>query len=358
MSQLDQPLTLRSGLTLTRRFALAPLTNTQSNPDGSLHDDELRWLVRRSGHFALVSTCAAFVSTEGHAWVGQLGIADDSHEPGLRRLAAAIRAEGSAPVVQLHHGGIKAEQAPTKLSTVDGDGVRGATAADIERVIEQFVDAARRAEAAGFAGVEIHGANGYLFTQFLAPKDNPRTDGYGGDLAGRARLLRETVRAVRARTGDGFTVGVRISPVDVWTTRGLVLADGIQLARWLADDGIDFLHLSLTDASGPAPHEHQSPIVTTAIREALPPEVALAVAGGVWSRADAERAESAGADIVVVGRAAIAHPDWPSASRSGDFSPIRPPWTPEHLTGVDVGPSLLRYLEGFSGMVVGGRPAR
>jgi len=358
VSKLDQPITFRSGLTLPHRVALAPLTNKQSNADGTLHDDEHAWLSRRAGHFGLVSTCAAFVSEEGHAWDGQLGIANDDHGPGLMRLAASLKAKGSVAMVQLHHGGIKADLAPEKLSTVDGDGVRGANDADLERVRDTFVSAAKRAAAAGFSGVEIHGANGYLFTQFLAPKDNPRTDAYGGDLAGRARLLRETVRAVVAAMEPGFSVGVRISPVDVWAVRGLLLSDGAQLAAWLAEDGVDFVHLSLSDASGPAPHEQAGPPVTTAIREALPSTVALCVAGGVWTRQDAERAEAAGADIVVVGRAAIAHPDWPQASVSSDFAPVRPPWPPEHLRNAAVGPDLLEYLSGFPGMVVGGKPSR
>ncbi len=358
MSTLDTPLSLRCGRVLAHRVALAPLTNLQSNADGTLHDDELQWLRRRAGHFALISTCAAFVSEEGKAWSGQLGAARPEHEPGLSTLAAAIERTGSAGIVQLHHGGAKASLAPQRLSTEDAQGVRGATEADLERVVGDFVAAALRSERAGFAGVEIHGANGYLFTQFLAPHDNPRVDGYGGDLVGRARLLRETVRAVRAATSDTFMVGVRISPVDVWMVRGLVLEDGVQLAAWLDQDGVDFVHLSLSDASGPAPHGDPDVAVTTAVREGLGPDVALFVAGGMWTREDAHQTRAAGADVVVLGRSAIAHPDWPSASAEAGFVPKRPPWDPQHLRSVAVGPGLLEYLNGFSGMVVGGKPAR
>lgn len=358
MSLLDQPLQLRCGVTLPHRVAMAPLTNTQSNLDGTLHEDEYRWLVRRAGHFGLVSTCAAFVSEEGHAWRGQLGVSSDDHVPGLTRLAAGIREAGSIAIVQLHHGGEQASLAPQKLSTVDADGIRGATRQDIDRVIDDFVAAARRCETAGFDGVEIHGANGYLFTQFLAPEDNPRTDEYGGDLAGRARLLRQTVRAVRSATSPDFAVGVRLSPVDRRTRRGLVLEDGVQVAAWMAEDGVDFVHLSLGDASGPAPHEDTGVIVATAIREALPADVALLAAGGIWTREDAECAEAAGVDVVVLGRAAIAQPDWPSASREPNFEPVRPPWDPVFLRSVDVGPDLVDYLRQMSGMVAGGKLAR
>lgn len=358
MSSLFEPLTLPCGATLSHRVTLAPLTNLQSNPDGTLHDDEFQWLTRRAGAFAIVSTCAAYVSDEGKAWSGQLGIAGRQHEEGLRRLASAIGESGSLGLVQLHHAGAKADQATTKLSTVDAPGIRGATSADLERVVDDFVSAARRAQKAGFAGVEIHGANGYLFTQFLAPEDNPREDDYGGDLDGRARLLRETVHAVRASTSASFIVGVRISPVDTWSRRGLLLTDATTLVQSLADDGADYVHLSLRDAGGPPPFEDTDTPVVTTLRAALPEGVALISAGGVWTRSDAEAVLERGADVVAVGRAAIVHPDWPQRITDPGFEPTRPPWTPDQLRAADVGADLLAYLRRFPGLVEDGEPAR
>ncbi|MCB9663426.1 MAG: NADH:flavin oxidoreductase [Alphaproteobacteria bacterium] len=355
MSSLDQPLTLRSGLRLGGRVALAPLTNTQSHADGTLGDDELRWLLRRArGGFSWISTCAAWVSEEGQAWAGQLGIASDAHLPGLRRLAAALGAEGVARVVQLHHGGAKAEVAPRRLSTGGPEGARAATAADLAQVTEDFVAAALRAKEAGFDGVEVHGANGYLFTQFLAPADNPRTDAWGGDLEGRARLLRDTTRAIRAAVGTDFALGVRLSPVDHFARRGLVLADSVQVGRWLAEDGVDFVHLSLGDVRGAPPHEPEAGSIVRAFRDALPPDVALFAPGGIWTLHDAEEARALGVDVVVLGRAGIAHPDWPRASAMPEFAPHRPPWTREALVEVGVGPAFVDYLERSAGMVVGG----
>ncbi|MCH9688127.1 MAG: NADH:flavin oxidoreductase [Deltaproteobacteria bacterium] len=362
MNTLDQPLVLRCGLTLPQRIAMAPLTNTQSEPDGSLGDAEFEWLVRRARDgFRWISTCAAFVSEQGHAWRGQLGIATDDHLKGLTRLATALREHGAAAVVQLHHGGAKAELAPGRpLSTVDGGpaNTRAATLEDLDEVIEQFVAAAQRAERAGFSGVEIHGANGYLFTQFLAPHDNPREDEYGGDLAGRALLLRRTLRAVRAAVSPSFAVGVRVSPVDVWAQRGLVLDDGVQVGRWLVEDGADFIHLSLGDASGPPAHEPDAGAVARAFRDALPGDVPIFAAGGIWTREDAARAVGAGVDVVVVGRAAIAHPNWPVVYTQPEWEPKRPTWSPDYLRSVDVGEALLQYLSGFAGMVEGGAAPR
>ncbi|MEN0065086.1 MAG: NADH:flavin oxidoreductase [Myxococcota bacterium] len=346
-------LTLRSGATLSGRTALAPLTNLQSHTDGTLGEDELRFMARRAaGGFAWLSTCATFVSEEGHAWDGQLGIAHDGHLEGLTRLASAMKAHGGLAITQLHHGGAKASLAPVRLSTVDGENQRGATPADLERVKHDFVAAATRAQRAGFDGVEIHGANGYLFTQFLAPKDNPRQDEWGGSLEARARLLRETVRAVRAAVPHPFTVGVRISPVDVWAERGLVLADGLTLGDWLVQDGIDFLHLSLAQADGPPPHEPDAPRVATAFREALSAEVPILAAGGLWTAEDVDRAHAAGVDIAVLGRSAIGNPDWPKLAREPGYEPARPPWSAAQLEEASVGRDFVQYLRKFRTLVV------
>lgn len=357
-SSLDEPLTLRCGITVPNRIAMAPLTNNQSNSDGTLHEDEFQWLTRRGGHFGLVSTCAAFVSQEGRAWEGQLGISDEKHLPGLTRLANAITSTGSVPIIQLHHAGKKAELAPEKISSDDSEDARAATQVDIMRIVNEFSSTAQRAEKAGFAGVEIHGANGYLFTQFLAPQDNHRQDSYGGDIESRARFLRETVKAVRAETSPNFIVAVRISPVDTWDQRGLVMADSIKLVKWLAEDGVDIIHLSLRDASGPAPFEDSSIPVVQVLREAVSPEVKIAVAGGIMTREDAKKAEIAGADIIAIGKASIVHPDWPIASKKDNFSPKSQPWEPEYLKKVAVGPKFVKYLQRVPGLVVGGKPPR
>lgn len=361
MTTTTDPLTLRTGLTIPDRVGMAPLTNTQSHSDGTLSDDEFKWLVRRArGGFRWISTCAAYVSDEGKAWDGQLGVATDAHLPGLTRLATALREAGAVSVVQLHHGGKKAEQAPRKLSTIDddSDGTRGATQADIERVIADFVAAAERAERAGFDGVEIHGANGYLITQFLAPLDNPRTDAYGGDLAGRARFAREVTRAVRAAVSPSFVVGIRLSPVDSWSQRGLVLSDTLQVVQWLAQDGLDFVHLSMGDASGTDPAAPDGPPIVRQVRDVLPSDVALLSVGGVWSREDAQRALDAGADMAILGRAVIGNPDWAERSKDPSWQAARPPWTEQHLRDADVGEALIRYIKPFSGLVVGGTPSR
>ncbi|MCY3414624.1 MAG: NADH:flavin oxidoreductase [Candidatus Heimdallarchaeota archaeon] len=358
MPSLDDPLKLRCGVILPNKIALAPLTNTQSYDDGTLSEEEYMWITHRGGHFGLISTCAAYVSLEGKAWRGQLGIADEEHFFGLRQMALGIRATQSVSMVQLHHAGNKASLTPQRISSSASDGVIKATIEDIHRIRDDFINASKLAERAGFDGIEVHGANGYIFTQFLAPADNTRDDEYGGSLENRARLLRETVQGIRKAVSEEFMVNVRISPVDLYDRKGLTLKDSLQVGKWLAEDGIDVLHLSLRNADGPAPFEDDKRSVVRAFRDTLPDDVKIEAAGGIWTREQANRALKEGADIIALGKSAIVHPDWLEASKSPDFNPMMPKWDPEYLKSVKVGPKFINYLLKFPGLLVGGAPAR
>jgi 2,4-dienoyl-CoA reductase-like NADH-dependent reductase (Old Yellow Enzyme family) len=217
-------------------------------------------------------------------------------------------------------------------------------------VIDQFAAAARRVQLAGFDGIELHGAHGYLLSQFLSATMNPRSDGWGGDLAGRARLLREVVRAVRARVGRQFTVGVRLSLEDWGNARGLDLDDNLQVARWLADDGVDFVHASLWNSMAMTkkyPDRHAVPL----LRAALPRDVAVIACGGLWTAADAIALRERGADIIAIGRAAICNPSWPIAARAPGWEPRRPPLTRAELLERSVSPVFITYLTRWKNFV-------
>ena len=333
------------------------MTNSQSHDDGTLSDDELRWLeMRAAGGFGVVSTCAAHVAKDGQGWRGELGVFGDEHLPGLRRLAAAIRAHGALPIAQIFHGGLRADRAltgerPWSASEAD-DGPRAATADDLARIVRQFADAAGRALEAGMAGVEIHGAHGYLLTQFLSAVENRRTDAWGGSLENRARLLRDVTRAVRARVPKSFVVGVRISPEDFGNAKGLDLDESLEVARGLVDDGIDYLHLSLWTASDNTkkrPDTHPLPL----FRAAVPADVPLFVAGKIWTIAEAERMLELGADVVALGRAAIANPDWPAHAAEPGWEPKRPPLTVAELRARGLSAGFVEYMRRWKGFVEG-----
>src|SRR5450432_3432845 len=158
---LLEPLTFRNGVRARNRAWLAPLTNMQSHADGSLSDDELRFLeLRAQRGFGIVETCAAHVALEGRGWPGELGVYDDALLPGLERLASAMVAAGALGLVQLFHGGLRSPakltgQSPWSASAVQESGAelaREGTEADILGVIARFRDAAVRAHRAGFGG--------------------------------------------------------------------------------------------------------------------------------------------------------------------------------------------------------------
>ncbi len=359
MKDLLEPLRFPSGAIAKNRVALAPMTNSQSHADGTLSDVELRWLeMRARGGFGVVETCAAHVTTDGQGWKGELGAWSDAHVPGLARLAAAMKAHGALPFVQLFHGGLRADGAlsgerPWSASEALEDaaaGPRAATEADLTRVIAAFAAGAARAHEAGMTGVEVHGAHGYLLTQFLSATENRRTDAWGGSLENRARLLREVTRAVRAKVPRAFTVGVRISPEDWGNAKGLDLDESLQVARWLAEDGIDFLHLSLWTASRPTKKRPDAHPVAL-FREVLPAEVPIVVAGKIWTRADAEALLAVGADAVALGRAAVANPDWPARVADPAWSPKLPPLTPEELTARGLSEEFVGYMRKWTGFV-------
>ena len=357
MTSLATPITFRSGATAHNRLALAPLTNQQSHADGTISGDEHDWLVRRAaGGFAVVFTCAAHVSPDGQGFPGQLGVWGDHQLPGLTRLAADLASHGALGMVQLYHGGVRSPSALTGLQPLSASAFdepqpgferpRPATAADLARIHADFVAAARRCAAAGFAGVELHAAHGYLFSQFQSRTINQRDDDWGGSLANRARLLRDVARSVRAACPAPFTVGVRLSPEDFGHAHGIDIDDTVQIARWLADDGLDFVHISLWDGrkqSNKYPDRHPLAL----FRPALPAEVPILAAGKVWTRDDAEALRDHGADIIALGRAAILNPDWPRQALAGPFDPERGPLTRTQYNAIAVGDRFVDYLHRF-----------
>ncbi len=193
VSSLFEPLELSRGPRWRNRFMLAPLTNQQSHPDGRMSDEEYRWLTMRStGGFGLVMTAASHVQHAGQGFAGQIGVFGDEHLEGLTRMAAGIKAGGAISSLQLHHAGSRSPRELVGVPLAPSDdaesGARALTTAEVEQLRDDFIAAAKRAEKAGFDGVEVHGAHGYILAQFLSGEINPRDDRYGGSLENRARL--------------------------------------------------------------------------------------------------------------------------------------------------------------------------
>jgi 2,4-dienoyl-CoA reductase-like NADH-dependent reductase (Old Yellow Enzyme family) len=361
-SALFVPYTFRSGATAQNRVTLAPLTNQQSFEDGRCSIEELDWLERRAqGGFALVMTCASYVSPTGKAFAGQLGCSSNDQLPGLRNLSDAIHRHAALALVQLHHAGSRSPaaligQQPISASAVpeaapNRDTPRAATSGEIEQIIEDFCVAAHRAHRAGFDGIELHGAHGYLFTQFLSTVSNQRSDDWGGTLAARARLLRTVAARIRTEIPKPFIVGVRLSPEDnSAAVVGIDLDESLQVAQWLAADGVDFIDLSLWDFRRPT-RKRPDRFALPLFREALPQDVALFAAGAIWNRDDVQAVLSQGADFASLGKAAILNPDWPRHVHELGYQPRRGPLTPEQLEALAISPPFVEYLRRFKGLV-------
>jgi 2,4-dienoyl-CoA reductase-like NADH-dependent reductase (Old Yellow Enzyme family) len=351
---LFTPLELSRGPALKNRFMLAPLTNLQSHPDGRLSDEEFRWLtLRAKGGFGLTMTCAAHVQAVGQGFPGQLGVFGDQHLEGLTRLAAAIKAEGSVAALQMHHAGMRSPKdlvgQPVCPSDDEETGARALTTAEVEQLVEDFVAAAVRAETAGFDGVEIHGAHGYVLAQFLSPTVNRREDRYGGSLENRARIVHEIVDGVRARCRPDFQLGLRLSPERF----GLLLAEIVEVARQvLASGKLDYLDMSLWDVfKEPTEEAHKGRSLMSYFTELPRGETRLGVAGKVTSPKIAAQMLDNGADYVLIGRAAILHHDFPIQARDPAFVPIALPVTPEYLAQEGLSPTFVTYMNNWPGFV-------
>ena len=354
MADLFAPMTMSHGPAMKNRFMLAPLTNLQSHPDGVLSDDEFRWLTKRAeGGFGLTMTCAAHVQAVGQGFPGQLGVFGDQHLEGLTRLATAIKAAGSVASLQMHHAGNRSPKElvgqPVCPSDDPETGARGLSLGEVEQLVEDFMAAAVRAEKAGFDGVEIHGAHGYILAQFLSPEVNRREDRYGGSIENRARIIHEIIDGVRSRCRPDFQVGLRLSPERF----GLKLAEILQTAQAILTDGrIDFLDMSLWDVfKEPVEAEFQGKSLMSYFTALDRGNVRLDVAGKVTSPAIAAQMLDDGADYVLIGRAAILHHDFPERARDGAFEPVPLPVTAAYLENEGLGPAFVKYMSSWKGFV-------
>lgn len=320
MSDLFTPLTFARGPAMKNRFMLAPLTNWQSAPDGRLSDEEITWLnFRAAGGFGHVMTAAAHVQRIGQGFPGQLGTFSDDHLDGLSRLAADLRAKGAVSSVQLHHAGIRSPAeltgaAPVGPSDDAETGARSLSTGEVEQLIEDFVAAAVRAQQAGFDGVELHGANGYLPDQFLRDGVNQRTDAYGGQIENRARFHLEATQALIEVWGAD-RVGVRISPSGTFNdmSDSKPRATFSYLAEKLDDLGIVYLHVveatdgDLRHGGHNVPVSYFRPLFHRAL-----------IANGGYTLERAQQTLAAGdADAIAFGVLFLANPDLPERFRRG-----------------------------------------
>lgn len=354
-SPLFQPLTFPRGPTMSNRMMLSPMTSDQALPDGRITPDEERWIaMRAAGGYGLVMTSASYVQPVGKGGAGQTGICSDDHIEGLSALARIIRAEGAVAALQLHHAGVRAAKKAAPIPVGPSDhaetGGRGLTTAEVEQLVEDFIAGARRAEKAGFQGVELHGAHGYILAQFLSAEDNHRTDRYGGSLENRARIIFEIIEGIRAACAPDFQLGLRLSP-ERW---GMKIDEVRDVAAEVMRQGkIDWLDMSLWDCRKlPEETDKRDRTLMGWFTDLPRHGVRLGVAGKIMTPAVASQLMEAGADFVLIGRAAILAADWARRAHDPGFAPPATPVTLDYLATQGLGARFLRYIQTFQGFVV------
>lgn len=353
---LATPIEFPCGAVMKNKFMLAPMTNTQSHEDGQLSDDELNWLkMRAEGQFGLVMTCATHVQEVGKGFPGQLGIFSDKHIEGHKKLTSTIKKYGSLVVSQLHHAGMRSpaellQEKPVCPSDNEKHGARGLSLEEVKELRDAFIQAAIRAKESAYDGVEIHGAHGYILTQFLSAEINHRTDEYGGDLNNRARLLFEIVDGVRKACGNDFLLGVRLSPERF----GMDLLEIKTLCKRLIEEGnIDFLDISLWDSfKKPEEEAFQDKSLLEHFTELDFKNVKLTVAGNIKRAEDVHKVLDAGVDFVAIGHSAILHHDFPvKVMENADFKPTSTPVSKEYLRKEGLGVDFINYMTRWDGFV-------
>lgn len=255
-SPLFSPIALGT-LTLAGRLIKTATAETRADDGGFVTQELIDFYVPIArGGTPLIITGNIYVGRDGKSAPRQVGADDDDKIPGLARWVAAVRAHGSRLFAQLNHCGRQvvppfagldgAVSASAVTERVTGTRPRALTVAEIQRIVGQYADAAERCRRAGFDGLQIHAANGYLMSQFLTPYTNRRTDAYGGSPEKRVRLLREVIQAIRSRVGRDCPLIVKMNGSDYLPLRhGLKTPDLVDIAAILERDGIDAVEVSV-----------------------------------------------------------------------------------------------------------------
>ena len=321
MSYLLSPLS-KGKLTLKNRLVMPPMATSKSEKDGRVSQAMLDYYDEktRGGFISLVIVEHSYITQQGKASEGQLSIAEDNLVADLTKLAEVIHQNNSKAVMQINHAGSAASQAVTGYEPVGpsaianprlGTSPKELTADDIKGLIEQFKAATLRVKAAGFDGVEIHSAHGYLLNQFFSPLTNQRTDDYGKDVLGRIKLHLEIIKACRQAVGEDFPILLRLGASD-YQEGGSTIADSLIAAVEFEKAGIDLLDISGGFCGYISPDSKDQgyfSALTQAIKQVV--TIPVLLTGGITDATSAEKLlADKKADLIGVGRAIYKDSTW------------------------------------------------
>lgn len=325
-----------NGMHLSNRFVRSATWEGMAGDDGSVTPalvDLMSQLAK--GQVGLIISSHAYIKPEGQAGPKQIGVYKDALIDGLRQITQAVHEQGGKTVLQMAHSGCLANprltgQMPLAPSNVEGISMSPCKEMtdDIQELIEAFGLAAQRAKEAGFDGVQIHSAHGYLMNQFISPLFNRRTDAYGGSVENRYQVLREVLKKVRSTVGNRFPVLIKLNSQD-FLEGGLGLEDSIKIGTLLQKDGIDAIEVSGgTLKSGPlnpsragiSSEEKEAYFLEAAKAFKKELEIPLILVGGIRSLSVAEGIIDQGvADYISMSRPFIREPGLIQRWKSGDL---------------------------------------
>ncbi|MBY5822004.1 NADH:flavin oxidoreductase [Rhizobium leguminosarum bv. viciae] len=335
-SRLFEPFSFPNGLTLRNHVVMAPMTTWSGNEDGSVSDAELSYYRRRVQGVGLVLTGCTHVTANGVGFTGEFAACDDKFTPSLRQLADAAKSGGAPALLQIFHAGNKAEPdlvpdrdvvsasaVPLAAGPFNPGEVipRPLSHDEILDVIADFGAAARRAIEAGFDGIELHGAHGFLLQNFFSPFYNRRDDEWGRSPENRMRfplaVVTEVKRVIREFADRPFLLGYRISPEEP-EEGGLRINDAYALIDSLIDAGVDYIHASLANVLEAKPVANADEYtIAELIATHVAGRVPVIAAGQIRTPEQASRALELGLSLVAVGQGLVINPNWVELATSG-----------------------------------------
>jgi 2,4-dienoyl-CoA reductase-like NADH-dependent reductase (Old Yellow Enzyme family) len=332
-----QPFVFKKGITVKNRIAMAPMTTWASNDDYTISEEEVRHYRARVKGVGLVITGCSRVTPSGIGFTHEFASYEDAFLPSLKKLAAAAKSDGAPAILQLYHAGNKAipELIPNgdlvsasaievgPLPFVKGEIIpRPLTQEEILAIIKAFGDATRRAIEAGFDGVELHGAHGFLLQNFFSPLYNQRTDQWGGSAENRMRfpleVVKEVLRVISEHATRPFLLGYRISPEEP-QAESYKIKDIYPFIDQLIGLGIDYLHASLFHVLEAKPiGVTDGKTIAELILDHVAGRVPVIAAGQIKKPEDAAKAIDLGLALVAIGQALVINPNWVELAAKGE----------------------------------------
>ena len=355
------------GLTLRNRVAMAPMTTWAANADLTISEAEEAYYRARVGGVGLVLTGCTQVTANGIGFTDEFAASDDSFTPSLARLARAARSGGAPAILQIFHAGnkalpdlapagdvVSASAVPVEASLfAPAQTPREMTEDEILGIIRAFGDTTRRAIEAGFDGIELHGAHGFLIQTFFSAASNQRSDRWGGTAGNRMRFAIEVVaevkRVIAEQAGRPFILGYRISPEESGD-KGYGIEDSLALVDRLIDAGISYIHASLGDVLTNRPAaDPQGPTIAERFVTHVDGRVPVIAAGGVRTPEQAQAALDLGLSLVAIGRGLVMNPGWVTLAQTGRATEIATELDPGTVKEIALPAKLWTVIEATRG---------